>query len=164
MRLLFSIIFSFMLGMLFALVSTDTRAAICMTQTTDGQTAFLYKPDPKTGKITPTAYIFAATKTIDQCKITSVTVRKEIVETYVVPNPQTACEKSAVLACEPSFGGLPICTTNNFANFCGFCLLTTKASDGMGDVTLRYINGQVYSGDKSTPDGAISCPNTQLTQ
>lgn len=147
---------------LFALLSAQAHAALCVTTTSDGQTAFLYEPDKVTGKITPQAYVFAATKTMNQCKITSVMVRKEIVETYVIPNPQTACEKSAVLACEPSFGGLPICTTNNFANFCGFCLVTTKATDGMGDVTIRYVNGQVYDGSKSVADGTIACPNPAL--
>lgn len=161
MKVLFATLISFMIGMLFALVCTKSDAAICMTQTTDGQTAFLYEPDAKTGKITPTAYVFAATATMNQCKITSVTVRNTVTETYVIPNPQNACEKSAVLACEPSFGGLPICTTNNFANFCGFCLVTTKPSNGMGDVTIRYINGQVYDGSKTAND-ISSCPNTQL--
>ena len=147
------------------LSAMSAHAALCVTTTTDGQTAFLYKPDAVTGLITPTAYVFAATKTIDPCKITSVIVRKEIVQTYVVPNPQNSCEKSAVLACEPSFGGLPICTTNNFQNFCGFCLVTTKAVDGMGDVTLRYINGQMYDGSKSIADGvgtAVACPRNEL--
>lgn len=145
---------------LLTLLSAQAYAALCATTTSDGQTAFLYQPD-KAGKITPQAYVFAATKTMNQCKITSVTVRNEIVETYVVPNPQNACEKSAVLACEPSFGGLPICTTNNFANFCGFCLLTTKVNDQ--DVTLRYINGQVYDGSKAVDAGsAVACPNPAL--
>lgn len=144
------------------LLPSAAHAALCATTTSDGQPAFLYKPDAKTGKITPTAYIFGVTKTLAPCSVSTVTIRKEIVETYVIPNPQNACEKSATLACEPSFGGSPICTTNNFQNFCGFCLVTTKAADDTGDVTIRYINGQVYDGTKVTGVGSTACPAPAL--
>lgn len=145
---------------LLALTSCNVSAALCITNTSDGQTAFLFKPD-KTGKVTPTKYVFELVSNLTPCKVNPVTVRKEIVETYVIPNPQNACEKSAVLACDPSFGGLPVCTTNNFANFCGFCLLTTKVNEQ--DVTIRYINGQVYDGSKAVADStAIACPNPDL--
>lgn len=145
---------------LLALLSAQAYAALCATTTSDGQTAFLFKPDT-TGKVTPTKYVFELVSNLSPCKVNPVTVRKEIVETYVIPNPQNACEKSAALACEPSFGGQPICTTNNFANFCGFCLLSTKVNDQ--DVTLRYINGQVYDGSKAVDAGsAVACPNPAL--
>lgn len=88
-------------------------------------------------------------------------VKREVFEDLVVKNPVNACERSAINACEPSFGGLPVCNTNNFENFCGFCLVTTKDEINDTLVTKRYINGIIYDGSKSVNE-AISCPKPTL--
>ena len=147
-----------LLGLIVLLFATPSHAILCKTITSDGLQAFMFQPD-KTGVVRPTKTVSGTVAALKECALKEVTVVKEVFETRVVPNPITACEKSAVAACEPSFGGLPICTTNNFANFCGFCLLTTKQNND--DVTLRYINGQVYDGTKSIVE-VSSCPNPSL--
>jgi hypothetical protein len=136
--------------------STVGYAALCKTMTMEGKPVFMFKADK------PTKTLSGTVANLLLCpEQPAVIVRKEIIQEYVVTNPQNTCERSAQLACEPSFGGLPICTTNNLANFCGFCLVTTKSVEGMGDVTLRYINGAVYDGSKSI-NNVATCPNPNL--
>lgn len=130
--------------------SISASAELCKSMTESGEVIFKFAGNKKTNTV---CQIVA--------KIKDCPTPTPVVSEYKIPNPQNACEKSAVLACEPSFGGLPICTTNNFANFCGFCLVTTRATEGMGDVTVRYINGQVYDGSK-IKDSVISCPSPAL--
>jgi hypothetical protein len=131
------------------------NAALCKTITMDGKTAFMFKSNK------PTKTLSGTVANLPLCsEQPAVIVRKEIIEEYSIPNPQNACERSAQLSCEPSFGGLPICTTNNFQNFCGFCLVTTATANGF-DTTLRYINGLVYDGNKSVKN-VVTCPQPDL--
>lgn len=136
--------------------STTGYAALCKTMTMEGKPVFMFKADK------PTKTLGGTVANLPLCPEQPVViVRKEIVQEYVIPNPQNACERSAKLSCEPSFGGLPICTTNNFQNYCGFCLVTTKPAEGEEATTLRYINGSVYDGSKSI-DNVVTCPQPAL--
>ncbi len=142
-------------------ISTNTYAALCKTTTDTGLTAFMFKPDTK-GKVTPTATLSGTVASLPACAVTEIKVRKEVVETYVIPNPQNACERSAVAVCEPSFGGLPIGNVSGLKGYCGFVLLTTTSANEQ-DTTVRYLNGKVYDGTKSV-DGAQEtvCENGAL--
>lgn len=130
-------------------VSCSAQAKLCSFKLADGKSAFKFVGTP--------------TKTMGSVSVVAILACKDTATStpYATPNPQNDCEKAAVLSCEPSFGGLPICTTNNFANFCGFCFVTTKVNSE--DVTLRYINGQVYDGSKSLSN-TVSCPAPKLVE
>lgn len=142
---------------LFALTTLTVEAKLCKTTTSDGQTAFLFEPNTK-GLVVPTKTLTGTVTALAQCKVTEVKVVKEIVETYVVPNPINICEQQAVLVCEPSFKGLPIGDVSSLKNYCGFMLYTTKVNGE--DTTLRYLNGQVYSGQKSADEGKSTVCNS----
>ena len=146
--------------LLASVFSISAYAALCSTTTTDGQTAFLFKPNPK-GLIIATKTLAGTVATLPKCAVTEVKVFKEIVETYVVPNPVNDCERQAVLACEPSFKGLPIGNVSGLNGYCGFVFLTTKTNGE--DITIRYLNGQVYNGSKSTDLGrGVVCNNPAI--
>ena len=128
-------------------LATSVEAKLCKTVTTDGKVAFMFVDNK------PTKTLSGTVSKLANCP--------QEVEQLKLANPINACERSAQISCEPSFGGLPICTTNNFENFCGFCLVTTKQVNAYGESTVRYINGVIYDGSKLVGD-AIACPNKDL--
>lgn len=128
----------------FALVQcTAAHAALCKTTTSNGQAAFMFKPDAK-GSIKPMVYLGGKVATLPQCLVTQVIIERIVYEDYQAPNPVNDCERQAVLACDPSFKGLPIGNVGNMRGYCGFVFLTTKVNSE--DTTIRYVNGAVYDG------------------
>lgn len=131
------------------------EAKLCKTFDRTGDQVFKFVGDR------PTKTLGGTVSLLTVCPDEFVEVRKEVVQELLVKNPVNACERSAINACEPSFGGLPVCNTNNFENFCGFCLVTTQSEINDTLVTKRYINGLIYDGSKAIGE-TIACPNPAL--
>ncbi len=135
----------------FSISCNTANAKLCKTITTDGKVAFMFVNDK------PTKTLSGTVEKLSLCPEAPVEiVRKQVVEEYTVPNPVTTCEKAAVLSCDPEWGGLPVCTTGNLANFCGFCFVSTTDVNGHNTVT-RYLNGAPYDGSKIV-EGVKKCP------
>lgn len=135
----------------FSISCNTAHAKLCKTLTKDGKPAFMFVNNK------PTKTLSGTVEKLSLCPEQPVEiVRKEVVETYTIPNPQTHCEKAAVASCDPSWGGLPVCTTGNLANFCGFCFVSTTDVNGHNVVT-RYLNGAPYDGSKMV-EGVKRCP------
>lgn len=140
----------------FSISCNTAHSKMCKTMTADGKPVFMWAKD-KNGRDMITKNVSGRIATMQLCpEEAPVIVRKEIVEEYKIPNPQTQCEKAAVLSCDPSWGGLPVCTTGNLANFCGFCFVSTTDVNGHNVVT-RYLNGAPYDGSKMV-EGVQRCP------
>jgi len=125
----------------------EAQANLCATKTADGKTAFMYINNAK-----PLAYLAATVKNLPACK----TNANVTVEAYKVPNPVNECEKQAVLACEPSFKGLPVGHLSEMEHFCGFVFVTTQQGDN-SESMVRYVNGQPYDGTKYVSPSAQTC-------
>ena len=135
------------------LIPLTTDAALCKTITKDGKQVFMFKANK------PTKTLSGTVATLPLCpELTPEIVRKIVTEEYKQSNPVNDCERTAINVCEPSFGGVPLCTTNNFEGFCGFCLVTTRDNPNDELKTLRYLNGQLYDGSKINGE-TISCPH-----
>lgn len=134
------------------------QAKLCKTMTVDGKVAFMFVNNVPTKTLSGTVSLLSLCpeqpvqivyKTVEVIVPVEVTV--PVYRSYEETSPRNKCEEVAKTSCDPAFGGLPLCNSNNFTSFCGFCFVATQGK------VERYINGTLYEGSKVT-NGVTSCP------
>jgi hypothetical protein len=134
------------------LVSLQAEAKMCKWLDEEGNWNFSFVNDKPTKTISGTVSTMALCPEPPPVKVTKI-----IYEEYIEPNPINACQRSAQLACDPSFGGLPIGDLSEVPE-CGYVLVSTQDQINAQGGVVRYLHGAPYSGLKVDPNRNQFCP------
>lgn len=129
-------------------IPVSVKAAICFVDADNGVRYYRMKGDK-------TAYLSARADAIKPCNQEGLSFQ---------PNQATAqCVKQALIACDPSFGALPVYGSDQLpVRTPYFYYINTQDSNGELHL-LRYLNGQIYDASKIDKNGNLIDPRKACT-